>query len=55
MNKDDAIKILNAIKMLMCRPDGTPISDGCEALIMKTLFLITQDGLPVLRLISARV
>lgn len=32
MTREEAIKILNAIKMLMCRPDGTPISDGCEAL-----------------------
>lgn len=34
MNRDDAIKILNTIKMLMCRPDGTPISDGYEAVDM---------------------
>lgn len=34
MTREEAIKILNAIKMLMCRPDGTPISDGYEALDM---------------------
>ena len=34
MNRDDAIKILKAMNMMMHRPDGTPISDGCEAMDM---------------------
>lgn len=32
MTKEEAIKILKAMNMMMHSPDGTPISDGCEAL-----------------------
>lgn len=42
MNRDDAIKILNTMKLLMCRPDGTPISDGYEALEMAIESLKTE-------------
>ena len=34
MTKEEAIKILKAMNMMMHSPDGTPISDGCEAIDM---------------------
>ena len=42
MTREEAIQMLKALNMMLRRPDGTPISDACDALDMAIEALQTE-------------